>query len=141
MTPDPNLLKSITELYSWLDSKIRENTNLAGRCQACGKCCDFVRFDHRLFVTPPELIFLASNLPDQKLKKMPKNRCPYNIEGKCTVHPYRFASCRIFCCKGNADFQNQLSESALKKLKTICEDSKTPYLYRDLPTALNNSDA
>jgi Fe-S-cluster containining protein len=55
-------LKRVAEIYKWLDSQIRKSVHLAGICDACGKCCDFSKFDHRLFVTPPELMYLAANL-------------------------------------------------------------------------------
>jgi len=148
------LLEKVAEIYDWLDAQICENADLAGQCNACGKCCDFDRpapdaeqgpvpgldqgFDHRLFVTPPELMYLTANLGAENIKPMPTNRCPYNIDGKCTVYEYRFASCRIFYCKADADFQSKLSESALEKLKSLCTEFQIPYCYTHLPDALNS---
>jgi len=193
------LLERIAEIYKWLDSQISRHVDLAGRCEACGKCCDFgnsaitcgkepdtghdKRFDHHLFVTTPELMYLAANLGTvltaetaESAEKKDKNknkikrsdnaknlsvlydpclrrgkpvpaeagggkrkmgRCPYNVGGKCTVYEYRFAGCRIFCCTADADFQSRLSESAIKKFKALCTEFQIPYLYVDLPTALN----
>jgi len=138
-------LKKVAEVYDWLDLQI-SNNGLAGQCDACGRCCDFAPeqgFDHRLFLTPPELMYLAAN---QTLEPMLTSsgstklttRCPYNIDGKCSVYKYRFAGCRIFYCRGNVDFQTQLSESALKKFKTICTEFQVPYRYIDLATALSS---
>jgi len=136
------LLEKVAEIYNWLDTQIRDNNKLTGQCNACGKCCDFDKFDHHLFVTPPELMYLttgqqAANLGAENIKSMPTKRCPYNIDGKCTVYEYRFAACRIFCCDADADFQSELSESALKKLKSLCTEFQIPYRYTDLATALN----
>lgn len=138
MRDNGQLLKKVAEVYDWLDLQIRESTRLAGVCDACGKCCDFESFDHRLFVTPPELMYLAANLGAENIRPMTTSRCPYNIGGKCTVYKYRFAGCRIFCCKADTDFQSRLSESALKKFKSICTEFRVPYRYNDLPTALNS---
>jgi len=138
MRDNGQLLKKVAEVYDWLDLQIRESTRLAGVCDACGKCCDFESFDHRLFVTPPELMYLAANLGAENIRPMTTSRCPYNIGGKCTVYEYRFAGCRIFCCKADTDFQSRLSESALKKFKSICTEFRVPYRYNDLPTALNS---
>jgi hypothetical protein len=66
-------------------------------------------------------------------------RCPYQVDGKCTVYPHRFAACRIFCCKGNAGFQSELTETVLKKFKALCDEFNIPYRYEDLPTALRTS--
>jgi hypothetical protein len=148
------LLEEVAEIYTWLDAQIRDNNKLTGRCKACGKCCDFgvaapdseQGFDHRLFVTPPELMYLAANLGAENIKSMPTNRgstllttsCPYNIDSKCTVYEYRFASCRIFYCSADVDFQSELSESALEKLKSLCTEFQIPYRYTDLAAALNS---
>ncbi len=137
------LLEKVAEIYTWLDTKIRDNNKLTGQCKACGKCCDFDKFDHHLFVTPPELMYLttgqqAANLGAENIKSMPTNRCPYNIDGKCTVYEYRFAACRIFYCDADADFQSELSESALKKLKSLCTEFQIPYRYTGLADALNS---
>ncbi len=148
------LLERVAEIYNWLHSQIRRRGDLAGLCDVCGKCCDFDSpalaseqelapgldrgFDHRLFVTPPELMYLTANLGDENIRPMPTSRCPYNIGGKCTVYEYRFAGCRIFCCNGDADFQSSLSESALKKLKSVCTEFQIPYRYTDLASALNS---
>jgi len=140
MKNNSRLLKRVAEIYEWLDQQVRSNDDMSGHCDACGKCCDFDAFDHRLFVTQPELMYLAANLGDEKLKAMPTSRCPYNIGGKCTIYEYRFAGCRIFCCNGDADFQSGLSESALKKLKSLCTEFQIPYRYTDLATALSNRD-
>ena len=134
---DARLLEKVAEVYAWLELQISRNGNLAGACKACGNCCDFGKFDHRLFVTPPELIYLTAKLGVENIKTMSSGRCPYNIKGKCSVHEHRFAGCRIFCCKGDADFQSELSESALAGLKSICTEFEIPYRYLDLATALN----
>ncbi|MBW8039816.1 MAG: hypothetical protein FVQ85_07435 [Planctomycetes bacterium] len=132
------LLNKVSEIYDWLDLELGDECELAGRCDGCGKCCDFEAFDHRLFVTPPELMYLAANIGGENVQPMTRSRCPYNIAGKCTVYEYRFASCRIFCCKGDVDFQSRLSELALKKFKSICIELEIPYRYTDLASALNS---
>ncbi|UCF00041.1 MAG: YkgJ family cysteine cluster protein [Planctomycetota bacterium] len=131
------LLSKIADIYGWLDLQICQNSNLAGKCDGCGRCCNFADFDHRLFVTTPELIYLAANLGVEELKPMATSRCPYNSSGKCTIYEYRFAGCRIFCCKGDSDFQSKLSESAVKRFKSICRELQIPYRYSDLASALS----
>jgi len=135
---DNRLIEKVAEIYDWLDVQVRRCSELAGACKSCGNCCDFEGFDHHLFVTPPELMYLTANLGAENIKPMPTSRCPYNIGGRCTVYEYRFAGCRIFCCNGDADFQSRLSESALKKLKSVCTEFQIPYRYTDLASALNS---
>lgn len=128
--------KKVAEIYDWLETQI-SNSNKKGQCRACGECCDLDSFGHRLFITPPELMYLGANLGDEKIKPMPTGRCPYIVEGKCTVYEYRFAACRIFYCGGDANFQSELSENALKKLKSLCVELQIPYRYSGLADALN----
>ncbi|MHC4623506.1 MAG: YkgJ family cysteine cluster protein [Planctomycetota bacterium] len=128
----------VAGVYSRLSLQSRRNGNLAGVCDACGKCCDFGSFDHRLFVTTPELMYLAANVGSENIKPMPATRCPYNANGKCSIYEYRFAGCRIFCCKGDADFQSSLSESAVKEFKLVCKEFGITYRYLDLAGALNH---
>ena len=132
------LLEKVAEVYKWLDLQLRSDPGAAGACKSCGDCCDFEQFDHRLFITPPELMYLAANLGAENIKPMPSSKCPYNIGGKCTVYEYRFSGCRIFCCNGDADFQGRLSEEVLEKLKSICTEFQIPYCYTDLAAGLNN---
>jgi len=139
MQNNSQLLKKVAEIYDGLRFQTRHYTSL---CKACGKCCDFdssapgldQRFDHRLFVTTPELMYLAANLGAENIKPMTTSRCPYNAGGKCTVYEYRFAGCRIFCCQADADFQSRLSELVLAKLKSLCTEFQIPYCYTDLAT-------
>jgi hypothetical protein len=135
---DGRLCKKVAEIYDWLEAQITEITK-ENQCSACGKCCDFEGYDHRLFVTGPELMYLVENIGQENIKPMSSGKCPYNIEGKCTVYEYRFASCRIFSCGDDVDFQSELSELTLQKLKLLCEEFQIPYSYRELAFALNES--
>ncbi|MHC4144065.1 MAG: YkgJ family cysteine cluster protein [Planctomycetota bacterium] len=135
---DSRLLKRVTEIYDWLDLQIDQSNDLVGVCKSCGSCCDFDTFDHRLFVTSPELMYFAASLGVENVKAMSTGRCPYNIDGKCSIYEHRFAGCRIFSCNGDADFQSELSESVLARLKSICTEFHVPYRYLDLATALNS---
>ncbi|TKJ39261.1 MAG: hypothetical protein CEE38_00490 [Planctomycetes bacterium B3_Pla] len=135
---DSQLLKKVAEIYDWLELQIHRINDLAGVCKSCGSCCDFDTFDHRLFVTSPELMYFAASLGAEDVKAMLAGRCPYNVGGKCSVYEHRFAGCRIFSCNGDADFQSELSESVLAKLKSTCTEFQIPYRYLDLATALNS---
>jgi hypothetical protein len=135
------LFTKVAEIYDWLDLQIRDSAELAGRCKACGTCCDFAVYDHRLFVTPPEWAYLAAKLGGKNIKPMLTSRCPYNIDGKCSVYKYRFAGCRIFCCSADKEFQSRLSESVLKKFRSLCTQLNIPYRYSDLAAVLSSFEA
>ena len=137
------IYSEVERIYNWLDSKIKPLNN---QCAACGKCCNFESFGHKLFVTTPELLYFSRNV--KNAKPMLTQSCPYLENGKCSVRNYRFAECRIFFCKSargcltaaDKDLQNKLSEQALEKFKSLCNKFNFPYRYIDLMTALNNSE-
>ena len=130
-----NLVQDVKAIYEWLDSQIEKS--IPEKCDACGQCCDFVTYDHRLYVTTPEVMYLAESLKVDNFKSMTAGICPYREENNCTVHLYRFSGCRIFNCKANEDIQSELSEETLKKFKELCEKYKIPYRYMELSCALN----
>jgi len=127
------ICKQVSQIYDWLDSQIK---SLNAACSACGKCCNFESFGHKLFVTTPELFYFYKNI--DPFRKMTGQSCPYLKNGKCDARNFRFAGCRIFFCKADSEQLNQLSEQAIKKFKTLCEKYDLPYRYADLPTALSN---
>ena len=129
MNPNNKIIDDVQKIYQYIDSQTPQTP-----CKACGRCCDFESFSHKLFITTPELIhFTAKTGP--RLKPMLTARCPYNIDQKCTVHTHRFAACRIFTCKADTDTQSQLTESTLNSLKAICKNYDLPYQYTDITFA------
>jgi len=132
------IIERVSEIYKWIEAQQFANKDIAGRCEVCGKCCDFEQYDHRLFVTTPEIIYFVEKLGLANIKQMTTAKCCYHVEGKCGVHAYRFSGCRIFCCKGDATFQSELTESAIKKFKALCAELQIPYRYLELPTALKD---
>ena len=135
MNKTAGIVNSVARIYSRLDSEIPAEQT----CEACGRCCDFESFGHKLFVTTPEMIYFTNKIKPEKLKPLTAYSCPYNSGGKCTVYEDRFASCRIFNCKTDSEAQNTLTEETLKELKNLCDTFNIPYRYVDLKTSLNNS--
>ncbi|MHC4291024.1 MAG: YkgJ family cysteine cluster protein [Planctomycetota bacterium] len=126
------IIQEVDTIYHWLDEQI---SGLKQPCDACGDCCDFESFGHKLYVSTPELIYFQHHL-GSNIKEMITGICPYRIKGKCTVYPYRFSGCRIFCCKGEDEKQNKLSEKIVRKFKILCDEYGTPYHYVYLKSGL-----
>ena len=70
MRNNPHIIESVQRVYDWLDSEIQGNDSFVNGCKVCGKCCDFDGFEHKLFVTSPELIYFRHKTGDEKLKQM-----------------------------------------------------------------------
>jgi Fe-S-cluster containining protein len=139
----------VAQIYDWLDENIK---NLDPTCSACGKCCNFDSFGHKLFVTTPELLYFHTNIKENQslaaagtaAQSRDSNGavclqiCPYLKNKKCTARNFRFAGCRIFFCKADADLLSKLSEQTIEKFKALCNEFDFPYRYVDLATALNS---
>ena len=82
-------------------------------------------------------MYLAAKIGEENIRPMAGRRCPYNVEGRCTIYENRFAGCRTFFCKADEDEQNKLSELSLGKFKALCGDFGVPYRYGELSVALN----
>lgn len=139
MNRNKEIVGRVEAIYKWLDEQIAVPQGSVGKCEACGKCCDFEAFGHRLFVTTSEMIYFRDKIGSKNIRKMTKGRCGYQDGGKCTVYNFRFSGCRIFCCKGDSRFQSELTEAVIKKFKALCDEFNIPYRYGDLPTALKDS--
>jgi len=131
------MIDRVGKIYKLIQATLDTLPHLAGKCNACGKCCNFESYDHRLYITPPEIQYLAFHIGDENIRKMNNGACPYNEKGKCAVYNYRFASCRIFCCNGDKEFQSRLTESTIAALKQLCVKFELPYSYRQLSEVLS----
>lgn len=137
-SPNEPLYLEIASLYTWIDQALASHTDQAGQCSACGQCCDFISYGHRLYVTDAEMRYFTHMIGHDHIRTMSSNQCPYMIDNRCSVHKIRFSGCRIFCCQGDQSYQNDLSEQVITKLKYLSDEHAIPYLYRDLRESLNN---
>jgi len=133
MKKESIIIEKVDAIYQWLDEQLAQ---MDQSCDACGDCCDFESFGHRLYVTTPELLHFRHHLGSD-IRRMTTGICPYRIDGKCTVYPYRFSGCRIFSCKGDAEKENALCEQAISKFKTLCDKHGIPYDYVYLQAGLD----
>ena len=135
MTDLTKFIEAVAEVYITIDAKLASEKP---RCASCGKCCNFEKYDHRLFVTSPEMIYFKHALGKIPVLPMTKPTCPYNFDGNCAVYDHRFAGCRIFSCQDSPELQSNLSETAIAKFKDICKQFKIEYTYTELSAALND---
>jgi len=139
MSQNKRIISEIAGLYQWLDQTLANHKTRAGACSACGKCCDFDTYGHRLYVTHPEMHYFSAKTGSRNLRLMPSGQCPYMDDNRCSVHEHRFSGCRIYGCQGDSSFQNRLSEQALDKIKALCNAFDVPYEYMDIRQALNQA--
>lgn len=114
---------------------LREAAEQAGKlaiaCQACGDCCRFDDYDHRMFVTTLELAYILARvdaLPAPQV--ISTSQCPFQNNGRCAIHDDRMLGCRIFFCRheGLSD-GSDWAETLHRKLVGLHETYCAPYSY------------
>ena len=135
-------------------------------CWASGRCCNFAKAGHRLYVTGLEAAWTVvhakqrASAPalqrDEKkgsarlaLPQVPqlsqqsiaqaleRGDCPFLVANACSVHEIKPLACRVYFCDQSAqDWQHTLSESLQTKLKGLHEAHGIPYSYAEWRTLL-----
>jgi len=134
---DHQCLTVVQEIYQDIDRHIKA---AAAHCENCGRCCNFEIFGHRLYVTTLEMLYFfqgikgpAADSPFKNMKLSAGGRCPFQQGGGCSMRCFRPASCRIFYCRDlDVNFQNELTEQALQRLRRLHERYGAIYCYADL---------
>jgi Fe-S-cluster containining protein len=150
----PAVDEALRKLYAELDTAVAAR---GPTCWTSGRCCKFVEFDHRLYVTGLEIAWFLQQVelpktpgegqtvgadPPPSLPGVPGVRlpqwaehagaCPYQIGGLCSTHAVRPLGCRIFFCQaGTEAWQQDLYEEFLAKLQRLHREEGLPYRYMD----------
>lgn len=136
----PLLLSAVRSLYADVQHEIDLRKP---RCDASGRCCNFEKFGHRLFVTTLELAAFLDELaahPESSTDPSPIRHlaldirhsptCPFQLDRLCSVHTIRPFGCRIFFCDPTAtDWQHDQYETFHLRLRQLHTDLNVPYLY------------
>lgn len=139
---EDEIIRRVSAIYAELESRVAAAKTIVPEagCSACGQCCNFAAYDHRLCLSTPEYLHFLYHVGRDNRPPMTDGRCPYQHDGQCTVHPHRFAGCRIFYCDNSvaAEEQSRLSEWAIDQFKQICESTGLEYRYAELSEMLHS---
>lgn len=144
----PELDGAIVALYDQLDAAIRAR---GPTCWTSGKCCNFDAYGHRLYVTGLEIAWVLWRTQGTTPQHEPKhadNRslpiltpspprpltpsCPYQLDKLCSIHAHRPMGCRVFFCQsGTEEWQRELYETFLARLRALHETHGVPYRYME----------
>ncbi len=127
-------LAAVEQVYRDIDEKLGATKPW---CNNCGRCCDFTRYDHRLYATTLEILYLLKGLATlgdaQPAENEKDGACPYHDDKGCIIRPYRTAGCRIFFCQSlDPDYQHKLTEQSLARLRELHHEFSAVYYYADL---------
>jgi Fe-S-cluster containining protein len=141
---DPAVAADLDALYADVAAEIRARGPV---CWASGRCCNFVSAGHLLYATGLETAHTLRQLnPDAHPPLTPltiadaraRGGCPFQSANLCGIHPIRPLGCRIYFCDRSAqDWQQDLYERALARLRAIHDDRGIPYRYAEWRTLLD----
>jgi len=128
------LRNKVLAVYAEVDAAI---ASAKPRCDASGRCCKFVEWGHRLYLSHFEAELLLETAPAYA-RPVGQEGCPFQIDGLCTARDGRPLGCRIYFCDPNfQEPQYELTERALGKLKRLAEEYDTGWEYASLQHFLN----
>lgn len=141
---NPEIIAEMERIYADLQREIEARGPV---CWASGRCCNFGRAGHRLYVTGVEAALTVRGLATLSqtadggrvsLTKatledaIARDGCPFQRDNLCGVHPVRPLGCRVYFCDRSAQgWQQELYERALARVKAIHESHGVPYRYAE----------
>ncbi|MEM9419999.1 MAG: hypothetical protein AAGA25_13245 [Planctomycetota bacterium] len=146
--------QALRELYAELDATIAAK---GPTCWSSGKCCKFIEFEHRLYVTGLEIAWFLGQVagPEADAEqqesiggiRLPQfaehpGACPYQIDGLCSTHAIRPLGCHIFFCQqGTEAWQQDVYEDFLNRLQAMHKANRIEYRYMDWIAGLEEAGA
>lgn len=112
-------------------------------CWASGRCCNFAKTGHLLYVTGLEAMYTLSrrdtppasvatsalSLP-QIDNATQRGDCPFLSANACGVHAIKPLGCRVYFCDRSAQaWQQDLSERGLERIKRLHDEHAIAYRY------------
>lgn len=113
-------------------------------CWASGACCNFEGAGHRLYVTGLEAAYALAHMESQKrptpgaiADARARGGCPFQIANLCGIHTIKPLGCRVYFCDRTAQqWQQDLCEGALAKIRELHERRAIPYVYAEWRSVL-----
>lgn len=150
---NPDVVSELEGVYASISRAVAER---GPACWASGRCCNFDRAGHRLYVTGLEAAYTVTRMSFSSSQRdgaggwvqvppeAPSNTvslqqiadarttggCPYQVKNLCGVHAVRPLGCRVYFCDRSAQaWQEDLSESELARVRAIHDRFRLEYRY------------
>lgn len=108
-------------------------------CWASGRCCNFEKAGHRLYVTGLEAAYTLVHAPAERridpamlAEALARGGCPFQIANLCGVHETKPLACRVYFCDRSAqEWQKDLSEAMHERVKALHIAHAIEYRYAE----------
>ena len=103
-------------------------------CWASGRCCNFEKTGHRLYVTGLETAYAvakgATATSETVVEARARGGCPFQESNLCGIHAIKPLGCRVyFCDKSSEEWQRELYERMLTEIRGIHDRWQIEYRY------------
>lgn len=145
----PQVSLAIESIYAFVAAEIESR---GPACWASGRCCNFAKTRHRLYVTGLEAAYAVAGLDrvrndesrggEALLVPFPaltasalndalqRGDCPFLAKNLCGIHAIKPMGCRVYFCDRSAqEWQHALSERALERIRGLHDAHGIPYRY------------
>lgn len=149
---EPRVVAAIDAMQAELMARIADRKP---RCDASGRCCNFAKHGHLLFVTGLEAAVAVERIAQLRAGEANKPRardaaeprvvslaqvsaarergdCPFLDGHLCGVHPARPMGCRVYFCDETAqEWQHAQSEWMMEEVRRLHEREAIEYRYAE----------
>lgn len=133
---NPRIVSDLESIYTDTALEIERR---GPACWASGRCCNFQKTGHLLYVTGLEAAYTISRLGPAGLPPLDagslasavrQGDCPFLRGHLCGVHSIKPLGCRVYFCDRSAQqWQQDLSEQMLTRLRAIHDQHAIEYRY------------
>lgn len=134
LADDAAAIEALDAIYDDTAARISER---APACWASGRCCNFERTGHLLYVTGLEAAATMSRAQRERssplaLAPATPGACPFQEGNLCGVHAVRPLGCRVyFCDRAAQSWQHDLSEAMQERIRALHDRLGAPYRYAE----------
>lgn len=156
-SPGP-IATQLEAIYAHVTNQI---TARGPACWASGRCCNFAKTGHLLYVTGFEAAYTLLRLgttteapspPTNAARAMALSQlsastlalaqargdCPFLHNNLCGAHTIKPLGCRVYFCDRSAQtWQHDLTESGLQRLRALHDTHDIPYRYGEWRSLLS----
>lgn len=134
---DPTIATLLESIYSDLAAEVAAR---GPSCWASGRCCNFERTGHLLYVTGLEVAYTVARLDASHptltrvtlTDARSRGGCPFQVHNLCGVHTIKPLGCRVYFCDRSAEaWQNDLAERLHTRIKSLHDLHGIPYHYAE----------
>lgn len=126
------IARSLESIFARAASEIESR---GPACWASGRCCNFERTGHRLYVTGLETAYALARASRGVTRAdidaaRARGGCPFQEHNLCGIHTIKPLGCRVYFCDRSAQsWQQDLCERLLADIRSLHEAHQIEYRY------------